>query len=501
MRRALQFVITAAAALPALVPAGCADSGTPGDSSRPTSLPPPGPKQVLVHGAAVASGDETRPTSEQFAEQVRKALARPNEDALRRLIARRPDSALELLRETSPEDGVRPDRTSVAAAYDALFDSSAEDGWSVALRRQTTDIREFTGFRRARSQLLSHIAAGKPEEAAKVDMVAALPVNPPSALAVEARRLAGLAAFLSDEPARAVQQWSAAAELGAAGPRHVRMEIQLLLSEAARRSRRVEQASAAWRAAGVAGVGVNDPELWERALAGRPVGTPWPEAVIAAWRAGTSAHDDLKLAAGAEPAAADVLMRIGRMRLARRSPQAALLAFSRAESETDDPRLSALARIHRVHVMIGLQQPGSAGAMLEELVRHRDPTVARRAQAMMGYIQCRYVDSKRGLATLREAVAAADGGEWPDKSRSMADLGLCLLLAGQEKDGLTWLHEAQFRFEREGLLEDLAQSLANEFEYLLSVEKPQEAERIRLRADELNRKLGLPPTKSRTANG
>jgi hypothetical protein len=46
------------------------------------------------------------------------------------------------------------------------------------------------------------------------------------------------------------------------------------------------------------------------------------------------------------------------------------------------------------------------------------------------------------------------------------------------------------------LLEDLAQSLANEFEYLKSVDKPEPAERVRLRADEVHKKLGLPPLAS-----
>jgi hypothetical protein len=472
---------------------GCVpDAGRgPAGTAAPGTLPAPGPRTVAVQGGRVGSAEEARPDPAAFLEQVRLAASAEGPGSLKLLVQRWPDSALDVLRDTGGADGARPDRLAVARVYDEVFEvRDPGAGWTAALSRQAADLEVFAAFRSARTQVLELMRDGRFADAADVSVAGRLPADAPAMTAAEAWRITGMAALMAERFADAEAAWSKSAAAAVDGPRHVRMELELMLSEARRRLGRTEAAIESWRNAVIVGAAARDPELWDRAVAGRPPQSPWPAEVPAAWARTASTRDD---AAAGPITNGDVLMRIGRMRLSRGALQTALLTFSRAEAEMTDARTRGLARLYRAQTMVALQQIGGALPMLEALVRDADPSIGRRAQAVLGDVLCRALsDYRRGLPILREAVSSADGGEWPDKSRSMANLGLYCLLDGREKEGLRWLHEAQLRFEREGRLRELADALKNEAAYHRENKRPDEAEAVQRRADILCRQSGLP---------
>ena len=483
------------AALLLCLAGGCVpDAGRgPAGSAEPRTLPPPGPRTVAVQGGRVGSAEEARPDVPAFLEQVRLAASAEGPGSLKLLVQRWPDSALDALRDTGGADGARPDRLAVARIYDEVFEvRDPGAGWTAALSRQAADLEAFGAFRSARTQVLELMRDGRFADAADVSVAGRLPADAPAMTAAEAWRITGMAALMAERFADAEAAWSKAAAAAVDGPRHVRMELELMLGEARRRLGRTEAAIESWRNAVIVGAATRDPELWDRAVAGRPPQSPWPAEVPAAWARTATAREDGGPIAGAITNG-DVLMRIGRMRLSRGALQTALLTFSRAEAEMTDPRARGLARLYRAQTMVALQQIGGALPMLEVLVRDADPSIGRRAQAVLGDVLCRVLsDYRRGLPILREAVSSADGGEWPDKSRSMANLGLYCLLDGREKEGLRWLHEAQLRFEREGRQRELADALKNEAAYLRENKRPDEADAVQRRADILCRQSGLP---------
>ena len=84
------------------------------------------------------------------------------------------------------------------------------------------------------------------------------------------------------------------------------------------------------------------------------------------------------------------------------------------------------------------------------------------ALAVAGVTQLRQGQLAAGLWLLQRAVAGSPGANWPNRSQTMADLGLAYLMNGQTDQGLAELHQAQALFRTEGRFKDLSQSLLNE---------------------------------------
>ena len=476
----LSIVLAAQAVTVALSTTQAADKNSQPPATA-FALPKAGPQEVRVNSRWSYSADENRPAAERLLERAR-TCEQDDSSGLDKLVRRWPDVTLDLLRDSVAGETDVPLRIALAHAYDRVFDARGE-GWAAALKASSSQRKAYGKFSKTRGDLLALFQAGRFSEAAKLDLVAVLPNDVPAALKAEALRVAGLAALLDEKPDRAADLFAKAVVASRNGPRHAQFEIGLLSSEAERRRGRQSQAAAAWKNAVSSAENVRDPDLWERAILGKAPDAEWPA------QAALIGEADFR--DGAAPDNTDVLIGIGKMRLARGAAQSALLAFSRAESETNSGVKKALARLYRAQSMIVLQQAASALPMLEVLTKTADPRIARRAQAIEGDVLCRVLnDCVHGIPMLRDALGktSADDGipaEWPGKNRLVANLGLYLMVDGRGEEGLRILHQAQARFESEGQWDDLAEALKNEAASLRVTGKNGEAKELLARAEQV----------------
>ena len=155
--------------------------------------------------------------------------------------------------------------------------------------------------------------------------------------------------------------------------------LLLLLSDAERLAGQFERASATWQQATllagdslVASTPIRDAMFWERAAYLRPVKTAWPEPVrlrlveLSQLPPPTSRWppDVNGTAALAECA---LFACLGQWRYERNEPQAALLAFKRAETCTEDEAVQERLRFCQAKALFRLEQAGTATAILVEL--------------------------------------------------------------------------------------------------------------------------------------
>jgi hypothetical protein len=493
MPKIAQTIMKLTGAALTLALAACAASPGPHASQHnysrtsPLALPPPGPYGVTVDSRWNYSAYENRPATTWLLERARDINAEGSA-GLDKLVQRWPDLTLDLLRDGVVEEADLPLCLSIADSYDRVFATAdPAAGWSAALTTSASRGDAYASFRNARQRMLILFKSGEFADSAKIDPVAALPTDAPPALRTEALRLAGLSALLNDHPDRAADFFTRAADSAREGPRHVQFEIGLLLSESQRRAGQTANAALAWQDAIVSAADVRDPDLWDRALLIKPNFLVWPP------QAAIIGPDEPDFSAGKPPDSGDVLIGIGKMRLLRGAPQAALLAFSRAETETTVPGKKSLARIYRVQSMITLQLVASTLPMLDGLVKSPDPRIAYRAQAIKGDVLCRIMgDRRHGLPMMRIALENPNAGDWPGKTRLSANYALYCLLDGDDEKGLGTLHLAEARFEADSQWEDLARALLDEAAYLRIAEKEDSAHAVQKHADQICRMAGLP---------
>ena len=445
-----------------------------------------GPEKVLVESRFAYSADENRPAAERLLEAARRSPGEGSE-ALEKAVRRWPDVALELFRDSIASESDVPLRLKLADAYDHVFPlSDPKAGWAEALKASTSQRKNYAKFVKARGEILALFQSGRFAESGRLDVGAALPGDAPVAFKTEALRLNALSALLDEKLDRASELFSKALLSAQKGSKHIQFDLGLLASETERRRGHTAQAIRTWRSAIASAADVKDPELWERAILGKTVEASWPaEAAIAG-----ASEPNFAASGGTETA--DVLIGIGKMRLARGAAQPALLAFSRAESETAIDGKKSLARLYRVQTMISLQQAASALPMLEALVKTADIRIARRAKAIQGDVLCRVLkDRTHGIPILQEALetpaaeAAAGSDDWPGKNRLQANLGLYMLLEGREVEGLRRLHESEAQFEALGQTGDLLDALKNESAILHANHKTTEAKALESRIEKI----------------
>jgi hypothetical protein len=210
--------------------------------------------------------------------------------------------------------------------------------------------------------------------------------------------------------------------------------------------------------------------FWERAAYLRPVKTAWPEPVrmrlleLSQLPPPTSpvAPDVNGTAALAECA---LFACLGQWRYERNEPQAALLAFKRAETCTEDEAVQERLRFCQAKALFRLEQAGTATAILVELSKRSSP-IARPALALLGGMKLQSGNMQLGMNLLERAFAVEPVPDWPERSEAEADLGLAQLMAGNEAAGLQRLRAAQRRFEANRQHDLLVKSLWNEARYL-----------------------------------
>jgi hypothetical protein len=479
---ALAFGLAACSSGPQATTAPAASS-----EASALNLPPPGPYQVTVDSKWAYSANENRPAGAWLLQRARD-IASEGSTGLDRLVARWPDVTLDVLRDGVTSDADLPVVWSLADSYDRVFHTAdPAAGWSNALTVSASQHDVYISYITGREHVLELFKTGQYSQAATVDLVGALPASAPLALLAEALRLEGLSALLNDRPQQAADFFTRAVDAARLGPRHVQFEVGLLLSESERRINRPGAAALTWQNTVAAAGDIRDPDLWERAILAKPDGFNWPA------QTSVAASGEPDFSNGLPPDTSDVLIRIGKMRLARGATQAALLAFSRAENETAIPGKKALARLYRAQTMIQLQLVASALPLLDGLLNSPDPRISCRANAVEGDVDCRILgDRKHGIPLMSRGLTNPDSGEWPGKNQLSANLGLYLLLEGDDSKGLSLLHLAESQFEETSQWEDLARALQDEAAYLRVVGKVEEAAVVQRRADDISRKAGLP---------
>lgn len=290
--------------------------------------------------------------------------------------------------------------------------------------------------------------------------------------------------MLADQPAQAVEAWRQAREI-IAGDRCVEAELSLLIVQAQRRLPRGTGGSGGdsqeWSRAAQQAAAFNDPIFWERLIDLKPGNASWPAAV-----AGDAAPATTTALAAEAFNVGGLWRRIAAWRLERGEAPAALLAYAQAQDQSSSDAARGEARIGQAAALLVMGQEPPAMAILAATVQHAEPSVSLHALALLGAIALQQGQTADGLAKLQRAVNDGAANRWPGYTRAQADLALALLSAGKESEGLQLLHEAQAAFERDGLLGDLCQCLANEAAWLDQSGKAAEAAAIRDRIEQID---------------
>ena len=463
-----------------------------------------GVPQVRVGGDCLALGEAEQQavTASQLIDAVEGFLARDQYASAGHFARRYPDIALEALRRCPCAQAGHRAVQAIAAIYDGLCTrADPGDAWRGLMADKSQNPDRYAAHETKRQQFMEHLRAGHPERALDLGITEAPAEAPGVLLRIDAWQLAGTAHLMANEPAKAARAFERAVQLAGTAHPHQAAHLMLLLSEARRRTGQGAAADATWAdAVDLAGrlleppAPVIDPGFWERAAYLRPVGSPWPAPVrqrLAHWaiRQGLASSR----AAQAMPASSatgrgrsllderPLWACIGLWRLERDEPQAALVALKRAETMTVHP--ADVDRLHLVQAraLAQLGQTPAATAILVRLAAHQDPTVARRAMAILGSLKLQSGGISQGFNLLQRAIEHGETAPWPGRAEAEADLGLAYLLLGDARQGLRWLHSAQARFQGAGDTHQLVQCMDNEASFLEQAGRADEAESLRSR--------------------
>ncbi|MGB0330544.1 MAG: tetratricopeptide repeat protein [Planctomycetota bacterium] len=159
-----------------------------------------------------------------------------------------------------------------------------------------------------------------------------------------------------------------------------------------------------------------------------------------------------------------VRARLGRVEMQRGAPQAALLAWRKAETEPGSSPSRDRVRLGQAEALVALGQEQPAIAMLAGLA---GGDLRSEALAMLGLVQLRRGQGDLALAVLREAVETTT----PEANPGVyADAGLALLSTGDTERGLSLLHRARDEFSARGDMAALRRLLMNELRYAEAVQ-------------------------------
>lgn len=458
--------------------------------SDPTSEKPvAGSLKVVVDSAALALGQP-----EQDAEQRRKFLDRfarklteQRFAAARQLVELHPDLALDILRDAAA--GELDDRQLLALAEfhdDQMGVSGTPGSWRSCLAARPNLGAAWTSYTKLRADLLMHIRNGEFPAASKVNLPRSAAACNQPLLALEAAQLQGTALMLANQPAEAAVALNQAAQMAASLSQQQTANILLLVSESRRRANDNAGANAAWAdATQLSGNMLAGPRpifdcaFWEKASYLHPVGISWPPAFldglsalarqsrlpvplqpvgpVALCSLGTSPH-----------AAADASLWacLGYWHLERHEFQKALTALKRAESSSQSPDAAAWLRLGQAQALSSVGQTQAATAtLLQQVAQNDHAPVTRAAMAELGALKVHAGATQQGVSLLRQALETNPRVDWPGRPHAEADLGLALLLSGDERGGLAWLHQARGSFEARGDMQSVSQTLWNEARY------------------------------------
>jgi tetratricopeptide (TPR) repeat protein len=511
MRRASLGCIVALAAAAVLVVPGCVTTEKTQNlpfASVPKQTAANAPKQVKVGGNGVQLGEAQRPavTAEAFTQRMHDLLAAKKENSARHWVERYPDVALDVLRRAPASQAANTTLQAIAKDYDELCCRvDAQSGWAALYKDQAEHPDHYAAQDATRKQVLEHLHNGRAKEAADIHLASTAKGAPGVALELDALQLTGEALLQADKPKEAVATLSQARKLAGTAFPHQTVKILLLLSDAERRAGREAPAAATWKeAAELAASLVNgahavaDPGLWERLAFLRPVTTPWPAVVAQELNHRPENLANLTpappiLQASMPPAGtgtaemneANVWALIGQWHLHRAEPQAALLAFKRAETIAPDQANRDRMELCAAKALAQMDQRPATLAILNRLVENQNSELAQPAFAVLGSLLFNQGRTAQAKALLAKAVGTGEDKDWPGWAEAEADLGLACLSEHEEAEGLKRLHDAQKRFEAEGDYDLLQQCLWNEAKYLERCMKLEDAAAVRQRSNKL----------------
>jgi len=438
----------AAALLGALCAPGCASAPAP---DRPAARP------ILVDasGGAPAAPGDTALTPDALLDRVDDLLAARRRLSAAILVARHPEAARAAIAE-APSGKVGDVKVATAESLGAKRPALAFTRTVHARATGATLEAPPPALTLARKEGLRLLEDGTPEEAARALLEGAALAAP--ALPEEEaqlRLLASEALHRSGEPDRAREEWARA--LAIAAPRAAR------------------------------GLTLRDPSLWERALALRPPGAPWPEEVRAlALRLAPPPRARATTAPSPPPPVEAALrLGIGRARLDRGERQGALESLMRAEALSPDEDLALELRLAVARALARLGETVAAQSRLAGIAARPGTPASRRVLALQGALELKVGDARRAQALLRAALAPEGGFDGPDRADAEANLGLACLTLGEDAEGLRRVRAGALRHENEGRPGLVVQCVRNELRFLETAGRAEEAEQARVRLDRL----------------
>ena len=432
-----------------------------------------GVKTVKLDGHALMLGqeDQLALTADQFRQQASDALQANQRRSLTQLVRRYPDIALQTLRDSL--SSAAPDKTldAIATEFDALWSNSpSNNGWVAALAVKVNAPKKYEVAIKARRELVAALAdGGLPER--RVVLPNTLPKDAPTPSQVDAWHLTGIVALLEERPTDAAKAFQQATRLATDSQPFEAAASSLLWSEAARRAGDAKLAVSSWQFSVSQAASllkryppIHDPAFWERAAYIRPNGSNWPADLHPACAESLSRTPLSELVRSSDKSDPTALLWtcIGLARLDRDEPQAALVAFKKAESFVTSPADRDRLQLAEAKTFLRLGQPAAAMAILAKLSQHESPSISRPALALLGTMKLQANQATVGLNLLRKALETEPITDWPGRSEAEADLGLAYLMTGDEPRGLKHLHSAQQQFESADQLELFLTSLQNE---------------------------------------
>jgi hypothetical protein len=442
---------------------------------------PAGPLQVNAasSGLTLEPHKDTKQARGEFITRVNQLLADQRTTTARMLVQRHPDLSLEILQAPLPDEAKSAVTRFIAQMRDQqCVPPSPSGGWDLLFQDRLANPTRYAKYDEARAKLLELFRRGRAQYAADLKLASFATDAPNALLTIDAGQLTGIALQLAGRPAEAAPMLAQTAQTAKGQDIHQAAYLLLLLSDSERCAGQFDRASSSWQQATllasdslVSSIPIRDPMFWERATYLRPVKIAWPEPVLRRL-VELSQLPAPTIPVGSDPNAAvaqgecALFACLGQWRYDRNEPQAALLAFKRAETCTEDEARKERLRFCQAKALFRLEQAGTATALLVELSKRTDSAIARPALALLGGMKLQSGNTQLGMSLLERALTPEPIPDWPERAEADADLGLAQLMLGDEVQGLQRLRVAQRRFEVAGQHDLLMKSLWNEARYL-----------------------------------
>jgi len=437
----------------------------------------PGQMQVLAQGGLTleAQKDKQRACGELLA-MLDQLITAQRMVTARRVVWRHPDLSIEILQTATAERLANKTIQFVAQARDSQCGASSPTlGWQGLLADRLAHPEHYAEYDKTRVRLFEEFKLGEASKACDLPLMKLADNSPSPLLMIDATMLTATAQLFAERATDAVATFAKAFELARPLDPQQAAYAQLMLSDAQRLAGDASGAAQHWRDATLAAaeclerpIPILDPVFWERASYLRPAQESWPEPVLQQFRTTSGLNygqQDASTPVAGGQSETPLFASLAKCRYQRNEPQAALLAFKRAETSAVDPVLQAQLRREEAKCLTRLMQDGAATAILMGMVNQAEPAIKQPALALLGSIKLQGGQAEFGQRLLSRALEADPKVDWGERSDAEADLGLAYLLQGDETNGLRLLHAAQQHFAAAGQHELLVKCLWNEARY------------------------------------